>query len=327
MIRPEDVRFHVPRDLQYDWAETSFFSIYLPEANITAWTYLVARKGVGAIACDIEAIDKIGRISLDALYVDFQQHLPLPERFEAFTLPNGFSLKTMNEPRDYQIDYVGVGDTELHWTVKGLMEPFDIHDTAMDPLASLDPNASGFGAAYANHFDMTAHVVGSATIRGKRYDVDCVTTMDHSWGPRNERGLRPMGWINGNFGKDLAFQTIWSLDPMASGWGQFQLAHGYVLVEGQVRGLAAGQIRAARQGPYPSGYEARLVDKDGHEYWFTGHAIAQHPWACYSNSLAVFTTARWNHRGREGFGLAQENWPLDLLTGRGPARAATSAIS
>jgi len=136
-----------------------------------------------------------------------------------------------------------------------------------------------------------------------------------------------MGWINGNFGKDLAFQTIWSLDPTASGWGQFQLAHGYVLVEGQVRGLTAGQIRAARQGPYPSGYEARLVDKDGREYWFTGHAIAQHPWACYSNSLAVFTTARWNHRGREGFGLAQENWPLDLLTGRGPARAATSAIS
>ena len=35
MIRPEDVRFHVPRDLQYDWAETSFFSIYLPEANVT----------------------------------------------------------------------------------------------------------------------------------------------------------------------------------------------------------------------------------------------------------------------------------------------------
>ena len=42
MIQPEDVRFHVPRDLQYDWAETSFFSIYLPEANITA-----LRKALG----------------------------------------------------------------------------------------------------------------------------------------------------------------------------------------------------------------------------------------------------------------------------------------
>jgi hypothetical protein len=188
MIRPQDVRFHVPNDIQYDWAETSFFSIYLPEANVTAWTYVVARIGVGAIACDVEAIDRIGRVSLDALYIDFQQHLPVPERFEAFTLPNGFSLKTMNEPRDYLIDYVGSGDTAFHWAVKGLMEPFDIHDATMDPLASHDPNASGFGSAYANHFDMTAHVVGTATIRGKRYDVDCVTTMDHSWGPRNERG-------------------------------------------------------------------------------------------------------------------------------------------
>jgi len=59
MIRPEDVRFHVPNDMQYDWAETSFFSIYLAEANVTAWTYVVARKGVGAIACDVEAIDRI----------------------------------------------------------------------------------------------------------------------------------------------------------------------------------------------------------------------------------------------------------------------------
>jgi len=319
MIKAKDVRFHVPADMKYDWAETAFFSIYLPEPNITAWTYLVARKGIGAIVCDIEVINKIGRNSLEALYFDFQQHLPVPERFEEFTLPNGLSVKTMNEPRDYQVDYVGVDDTEFHWTVTGLMEPFDIHDPTMDPLASHDPNASGFGSAYANHFDMTAHVAGTAKIRGKTYEVDCVTTMDHSWGPRNERGLRPMGWINGNFGKDLAFQTIWSFDPMASGWEQFKLAHGYVLIDGEVRGLTSGRIRAARRGPFPSGYDAVLFDKAGREYCFPGHTVAQHPWRCYSNSLAVFTTMRWSYQGREGFGLAQENWPLDMLTGRGLA--------
>lgn len=317
MIRPEDVSYHVPLDLEYDWAETAFFSIYLPEPNITAWVYLVARKGIGAMVCDIEAINKIGRVSLDALYFDFQQHLPIPERFENFSLPNGLSLRTVNEPRDYQIDYVGVDDTAFSWTVKGLMEPFDIHDPAMDPLASPDLNASGFGSAYANHFDMTAHVTGTAQIRGQSYEVDCVTTMDHSWGPRNERGLRPMGWINGNFGEDLAFQTIWVFDPLATGWGQFTLAHGYVLAGGEVRGLTNGRLRASRQGPYPASYEMLVTDGNGREYSFNGHPTAQHPWACYSNALAVFSTTRWFADGREGIGLAQENWPLDMLTGRG----------
>lgn len=316
MILADDVRYHLPPDIKYDWAETSFFSVYLPESNITAWIYLVARTGIGAMVCDVEAIDRIGRISLDALYMDFQQHLPLPERFDRFSLPNGLTFATSNAPRDYKIDYVGVGDTEFHWTVKGLMEPYDIHDPTMDPLASPGATDSGFGSAYANHFDMTARVTGTMRIRGNSYDVDCVTTMDHSWGPRNERGMKSMGWVNGNFDPENAFQTIWSFDPEALGWDQFKLAHGYMLINGMVRGLVGGRMRSSRRGPYPFGYQAVVQDTEGREYNLTGHTVAQHPWACYSNSLAMFSTVRWVLDTREGYGLAQENWPLDSLTGK-----------
>ncbi|MFW2828713.1 DUF7065 domain-containing protein [Sphingomonas sp. ID0503] len=319
MIRSEDVGYHTPENVTYDWAETSFFSIYLPEPNLVAWVYLVARPGVGAMVCDVEVIDRIGRISLEARYADFQQHLPLPERFESFTLPNGLTLEAKDE-RTYRIDYVGVDDTELHWDVRGLMEPFDIHDQGMDPLASHDPNASGFGAAYANHFDMTAQVTGTIKVRGKSYDVDCVTTMDHSWGPRGERGMRSMGWINANFGTDLAFQTIWSFDPLAIGWDQFKLAHGYALIDGRVRGLTAGRIRAIRPGGkkvFPGGYEAVLTDLDGAEYRLVGTVVAQQPWACYSCSMPILSLVRWTYKDREGSGQAQENWPLDSLTGQG----------
>ena len=315
MIMPEDVRFHTPADVQYDWAETNFFSFYVPEANLTGWIYLVARAGVGAIAADVEMIDRIGRVSVDAAYFDFQQHLPLPKQLENFSLPNGLSVRAVNAPRDYQIDYIGVDDTEFHLQVRGLMEPFDIHDPAMDPLASHDPNASGFGSAYSNHFDMTAHVTGKVRVRGKSHNVDCVTTMDHSWGPRNERGMRPMGWINANFGTAFAFNSIWSFDPLASDWGQFSLAHGYILDAGQVLGLVAGRMRAVRRGVFPIGYEALLTDKTGREHHFVGTPVAQHPWACYANSLAMFSTVRWTHKGQEGIGLAQENWPLDRYAG------------
>ena len=315
MIHAEDVRFHTPADVKYDWAETNFFSVYVPSANITAWVYTIARPGVGAFVADVEVIDRIGRISLDARYMDFQQHLPMPARLEDYTLPNGLSVKTSNEPLDYRIDYIGVDDTELHWMVRGLMKPFDIHDPSMDPLASHDPNASGFGAAYANHFDMTVHVTGTMKVRGRSYDVDCVTTMDHSWGPRNERGLRSMGWINANFSKDLAFQSIWTFDPAEEDQEQFALAHGYALVDGKVRGLTGGTLRAERDDPFPTTYEAVLVDIDKREHLMRGSVVAQHPWACYSNSLAMFSTVRWVYQGQIGHGLAQENWPLDRLTG------------
>lgn len=322
MISPYDVGFHTPEDVPYDWAETMYFSIYIPEPNITAWVYTVARPGIGAMVADIEVFDCVARTTLEARYFDFQQHLPLPEKFQDFTLLNGLRLSTSNEPKDYHIFYQGTDDTEFDWKITGLMEPFDINDRSMDPLASGDPNKSGFGSAYANHFDMTAHVEGKAKIRGVSYDVNCVSTMDHSWGPRNERGMSPMGWINGNFGKDLAFSSIWKFDQFKQDWQQFELAHGYVLCDGVVSGLVRGKMRAiGRQGAFPTGYETVLIDLNGKEYYFTGSVVTQTPWACYSNIMAINSTIAWYYgaENREGSGAAQENWPLDRLTGKGLA--------
>lgn len=317
MIHASDVAFHTPADVPYDWAETNYFSINIPEPNIMAWVYTIARPGVSAWMADIEAINKIQRMPMESLYIDFQQHLPMPERLESYSLPNGLSMEVKNAPYDYHIDYVGLNDTELHLVAKGLMEPFDIHDPSMDPLASADPGHSGFGTAYANHFDMTVHFTGTAKFHGKSYGVDCVTTMDHSWGPRSERGLKPFAWINGNFGPDFAFATIWSLDHFASGWEQFGLAHGYVLKDGEVRGLVSGRLRAMRGGKvFPTGYEMVVTDKFGQDYHFLAIVACQTPWACYSNITSVESGVRWFHEGREGNGNTQENWPHDQLLGK-----------
>ena len=144
MIKASDVAFHTPVPTPYDWAETNYFSYYIPEANITASVYVIARPGVGACVVDVMAIDKIGRLGLEALYIDFQQHLPMPEKLENFSLPNGLSLSTSNAPRDYRLDYVGVNGTEMHLDIKGLHEPYDIHDPEMDPRAPRDRNRAFF---------------------------------------------------------------------------------------------------------------------------------------------------------------------------------------
>ncbi|HEY1969289.1 MAG TPA: hypothetical protein VGH89_15165 [Pseudonocardia sp.] len=320
MIRADDVRFHTPADVKHDWAETNYFSVYLPEPNVTAWVYTVARPGVGAFVCDIEAINGIGTSPLDAIYFDFQQHLPMPAQLQSYTLLNGLSLRTSNEPRDYHIRYVGHDNTEFDWHLRGLMEPYDISDPSMDPLATGDPEHSGFGLAYANHFDMTVRVTGTTKIRGRSFDTDCVTLMDHSWGPRNEHLMRAMGWINACFGEDYSVNTIWSqdLDADQNDWSRFGFAHGYALIDGKVRGLKEGRLRATRgRNLMPVSYEMRVVDVDDRAHVLIGTPVAQHPWACYSNSYALFSTVRWHAADRAGIGLAQENCPLDQLTGRG----------
>ncbi len=272
--------------------------------------------GSGAFVCDIEVINKISQTPTDAIYFDFQQHLPIPQKLNGYSLSNGLTVRTENEPRDYHFHYIGTDDTEFDWHIRGLMDPFDIHDPDMDPLASTDVAKSGFGSVYANHFDMTAHFTGIAEIRGRSFDVDCISIINHSWGPRNERLLKDMGWINAHFGPDYSVHVILTLDIEASGWDAFGLAHGYALVEGRVRGLKAGKVRALRNGFFPVSYEMRLLDVDDHEHLLIGSPMAQHPWACYSNSFIPFSSMRWHAEGRIGQGIAMENWALDRLTGR-----------
>jgi hypothetical protein len=304
----------------YDWAETRFFSVYLPEPNITTWIYNVARPGVGAFVCDVEAINGISANPLDAIYFDFRQHLPMPEELHGYELPNGYSLKTENAPRDYRLRYVGHDDTSLDWTVRGLMEPYDISDPSMDPMATGNPEHSGFGQAYANHFDMTVHVTGTTKIHGRSFDTDCVSVMDHSWGPRNEHLMRPMAWINACFGPAYAVHAIWSRALDTDGWDGFTFAHGYALIDGKVRGLKSGRLRAtrARGGVMPVSYEMEVVDVHDRSHVLRGEPVTQHHWACYSNSYVPFSQLRWSAAGLSevGFGIAQENCPLDQLTGR-----------
>ena len=71
----------------------------------------------------------------------------------------------------------------------------------------------------------------------------------------------------------------------------------------------------------PVSYEMHVTDVDDREHVLVGAPVTQHHWACYSNSYVPFSQIRWSTKlgdaWRTGFGVAQENCPLDQLTGRG----------
>lgn len=322
MITLHDMNFHTPENAGHEWGETTYFDIFIPEANIHAWVYLCFRAGVGAVLCDVTVVDSTSTSLLDALYIDTQNHLPLPQRMDKFTLANGLSLDATDGPRNYRVDYIGVDDTELHIVAAGIMEPYDIHDPNIDPMAEHDPQRavanSGFGTAYSNHFDLTCHVTGTLKVHGRTYDVDCVAVMDHSWGPRGERGMRPMCWMNANFSTGYSLQGIWSLDLAAPEGAQHEFKHGYAVVDGDVVGAVSGTLTTKRSNEFTLGAELCLTDIHGREHRADGTVMNLHSWLPYANCLTPTQMMAWTAADQPmGYGTIMEGMPLDsCLRGR-----------
>lgn len=320
MIVREDMNFHIPEDIDYGWGETTYFDILIPEANIHAWVYLIFRAGIGAVMCDVTVVDRTSATMLDAVYVDIQNHLPLPERMELFTLPNGFSLDATDGPRNYRVDYIGVNDTELHFDARGIMEPFDIHDPKIDPMAvgnAYDAiEKSGFGSAYSNHFDLTCHVVGTLKVRGRAFPIDCIAAMDHSWGPRAERGMRSMCWMNANFSAGMAMQAIWSYDLWAPDGARHEFKHGYAVVNGEIKGAVKGSLSTIHDGLFTKSAIFELVDQEGTRYLAEGIAQNSHLWTPYGCCPTPTQTMKWTMTGQPtGIGTIMEGLPIDFYSG------------
>ncbi|WP_293372376.1 hypothetical protein [Nevskia sp.] len=318
MIKPEDIDYHIPADSDYRYAETNYFVAYIPEERILATFYTLTRKAIGVCLVDVAIFGCLSDTRSEMLYLDTQQQLPAPERLSRFETPNGLKV-TAEDLRHCQLDYVGFDDTEAHLAFAGLTEPFDIHDPTHSPKAvPHDAHArtegSGLGAAYGHHFDMSCRVTGTLKVRGKTYRVDCVSTMDHSWGPRCEVGLKSMGWMNAHFGPDYALHWINSLDLTQPAGKQEALAHGYAVENGQFYGLKDLQMRSNRLGAVNVGIDLVVTDVRDKQHRLYGTAIVGAPWSCYTGVMLQVAMTRWiTSEGRIGYGLNMENYPLDLM--------------
>ncbi len=228
--------------------------------------YTLFRKGIGVMLSDIAVYGAFTDNRAEVLYLDTQQQLPACDRLSDYAAANGLSIKAHNL-RDYRIDYVGFDDTEAHLDFRGLHAPFDINDPEHSPKAVADVSkraaAAGQGEAYANHFDLTGRITGTLRLRGTTYPVDCIETMDHSWGRRPEVGLRTLGWMHAHFGEDLALHWINHFDLEKKTDAAHSLAHGYVLENGRITGLADLKLRVTRHGTLPIAIEAEATDANG----------------------------------------------------------------
>lgn len=332
MITAKDIEFHHAEGVNHEWAETNFFSFYVPEERLLGSIYTVARAGLGVCASEFIVYRGLSGDRLNVVHHDVQEHLPLPRSYADYRLPNGMHVKAVNAPRDYRIDYVGRNGAELHMDYVGLMDPFDIHDASQNTRAQASEAAqvegSGFGEGYKGHFDQTSHVKGALKLGTRTYPIDCVDTMDHSWGPRAEYGMRTLCWMHASFGTGLTVHLILHFRPFESRDRQYELAHGYVLREGKVTPIAKARVRADRAGLQGVAMEVEVTDAGGQALSMRGGAIAGGAWPCYLCLHIQNTLHQWvTSDGRMGYGVVQDAWTLEGFAARNLAALEASSAA
>jgi len=259
VIRPEDAQFHPPTSDDPLWAETNYFGLYAGQDTgrpLNIGVYGLFREPLGVVGSTVSVNSQRVSTPWAADYWDAWEHLvvPQPSNLLDYELANGLRVVCSDPNRVWDVSYTDTtAGLELRFRCTALMEPYDINDPAMDPMAADRDMTKTWGHAYAGHFDLTGHFEGEISLRGTTTPIDCVSTMDHSWGVRAERQTSRLSWMHAHFSRDLAVHALFDFttgngpdvaSPLA-------MTHGYVLDHGTVYGLKGGSGSTDRTGFYP----------------------------------------------------------------------------
>ena len=314
MIRPEDAQFHRPTSDDPLWSETNYFGLYAGqdgERPMNIGVYGLFREPLGVLGSTVSVNSRRVTMPWAADYWDSWQHLlvPQPSNLLDYSLANGLRVRCREPNMVWDVDYSdAAAGLELHFRYTALMEPYDINDPAQDPMAAGRDMSLTWGHAYAGHFDQTGHYEGEIELRGVRTPIDCVSTMDHSWGVRAERQTSRLSWMHAHFSRDLVVHALFdfSTDRGPDAPSALSMTHGYVLENGQVFGLKAGGGLTDRTGFYPERIALSVTDSADRTWDLTGIALTTFPWQSQPGVVGHNSLLRWEMNGQRGFGEAMD---------------------
>jgi hypothetical protein len=323
LITPADTEFH-PRDPSIaSWTETMFMIFSVPEANILGNVYVLARPNLGIATSSIMVQQGFCRQPYEIDFCDPQVHLACPPSFRDFSLANGLTVEVTKPLLGYRMSYAASSRAcAFDLDFEALMPPFDMHDPRENPLhVAGDDWAEPHKAtteATKGHFDVVGRVTGEFELRGRRYRVDCVDGMDHSWGPRSEEsagtGSRAAAWMHVTFGDDFGMHLAMALDLRDGEVVYDGLRFGYVMDGREVVGLVEADVRTTRVDMLGVSNHIQARDARGREYEFFGTAVAGAPWYSFNPCCVSFQSLyRYQHEGRVGYCEGADIFGLNFL--------------
>lgn len=316
MIKDQDAEFHVT-DSDPTWAETNFFGFFNAEHKLNVGVYALFRPNLGVVSSTICMNSGRAVTPWEADFCDLRSAMPIPtpRSLLDYKLLNTLHVRCLEPNRVWHIGYDDQQGTRIDVRYEALMPAFDIHDPEIDPMCGSEGEAGKFawGTAYNGHFDQTGHFKVSVAIRGREVPIDCVSTMDHSWGARPERGKPNMSWLHTHFSKDLAVHGIFGFDQTRNGV-ELWLAHGYVMERGRIVGLKAGTGQVEHpQERYPEQLQLQVTDAKDRVWKLRGRALTTFPWQCWPNMISFNSLCAWEMNGLKGHGEVQDFFELPQL--------------
>lgn len=310
MIRPEDAQFHAPTSDDPLWAETNYFGLYAGQDTdrpMNIGVYGLFREPIGVVGSTVSVNSRRVTMPWAADYWDAWEHLvvPKPSNLLDYELANGLKVVCSEPNKVWDVSYSDpAADLELRFRYTALMEPYDINDPQQDPMAAVQDMSKTWGHAYAGHFDQTGNFEGEIRLRGVTTAIDCVSTMDHSWGVRAERQTSRLSWMHAHVSPDLAVHGLFdfSTENGPDGISPITMTHGYVLDHGRVFGLKAGEGETRRSGLFPEHIQFSVTDSADRTWEAEGHALTTFPWQSQPGVVGHNSLLKWTFAGQPAYG-------------------------
>lgn len=301
MIEERDADFHPPAANEPEWAEVVSCGFSIPQRQLNVRIYLLFRPQFGVVQTSLTMISDDALQPWQADYADFRPHLPMPASLRDFKLANGLSFQTLVPHQRWRVAFDDGEDTAFDVQFDALMAPYSPFEPADNPLASGKP-------AMVDHFEQSGRYTGWLRLRGEQFDVDSIRMMNHGWGPRRDRryhgptGSQGRSWLHAHFEDGYAVFGLWAfqLDRPET----LNLIYGYVISDGEVSGLAAGQATVRHDGDhYPVEVQLEVRDRAGNVHKLVSEAIHRAIWSSWPNMTTFCVFTRWQAEGHgPGFG-------------------------
>ena len=319
MIHDKDAEFHAPPPDQPLWAETNYFGFEIPEVPLHIGLYSLFRPNLGVVNSAVFVNSRKVTSGWEIDYWDHRAYLPMTPGLSLldFELRNGLKVRCLDPNRVWELRFSKAGVLEIDVRFEALMPPFDIHDPDMDPRARRSGSDLSAGDLWAGgHFDMTGAVTGEVVLKGRKLAVDSISTMDHSWGAREEYQPGVMTWLQAHFTRDLAVHGMFDFDPTTPLDEPLSLAltHGYVLDHGVGVGLKEGTGITERSGLYPTRITLDLLDAQDRRWSLTGESQTQFPAEYWAGSMSFMVLPRWSMDGQTGHGTSTDFYDYTHFT-------------
>lgn len=317
MITSDDFKFH-PRDpSDWRWTETIFIIFAVPEAAISGSLYVLARPNLGICHSAIEVHKGLCFQPWELGHHDPQMHLPCPENFSEYTLPNGLSFKA-HDARDSTFTYASLdGNCAFEIDYKSICHPFDPHDARDNPLLSENSHAAkmdGYDGWNNGHMEGIGHMTGELTFEGKRYRIDCIDGMDKSWGPRADWGSKAATWVHVTLGQDFSAFLCFGLEFRNKEIIYSPFKFGFVSVKGERKGIIGAAMSAERVEMIVTRAAIQFTDETGKSYEVNGTAIAGVPWYTFNPSCVAYQSLmRFESNGQVGYSHIADFSGLNFL--------------